>query len=517
MAMKVSLFSAEERAFAEAIREASASNPFLPERIAAERRALGAAFEDRVASWNTQPPLADTEHPNILALLSRCEGLLRRVHGAWPEKARLSAGDGRLYETVAGFWLFHAFAPRFDAAIESALEPQRGRLRIDFYPAFRDEAERLFERPGLTLLERQPTTHLFACAFQIRRAFHHIFRFLVGGSTPMARLRAEIWQSIFTHDLDRYREVLYNRLGDFATLITGPSGSGKELVARALGLSRYIPFDPRSGGFARNFAEGFFPLNLAALSPTLIESELFGHRKGAFTGALADRRGWMETCPSTGAVFLDEIGETELGIQVKLLRVLQSRLFQPLGGTESRRFEGKIIAATNRDLTEAIRAGRFREDFYYRLCSDRLATPSLREQLDAAPEDLTAMLAQVAQRFFPSRHEAESFADEAARWIERHLGASYAWPGNFRELEQCVRGLLLRGTYRPIGTPCGAHKADWLDLARHGRLTAEALLTHYTKHVHAEARSVEETSRRLDLDRRTVKARLGRDSTIALA
>jgi transcriptional regulator with GAF, ATPase, and Fis domain len=103
----------------------------------------------------------------------------------------------------------------------------------------------------------------------------------------------------------------------------------------------------------------------------LIESELFGHRRGAFTGALADRAGWMEVCPPAGAVFLDEIGEVDSSIQVKLLRVLQSRAFQPLGGTDTRRFEGKIIAATNRDLPVEIRAGRFREDFYYRLCSDQ--------------------------------------------------------------------------------------------------------------------------------------------------
>ena len=106
------------------------------------------------------------------------------------------------------------------------------------------------------------------------------------------------------------------------TLVTGPSGTGKELVARAIALSRYIPFDATARAFAERPEESFFPLNLSALSPTLIESELFGHRRGAFTGAVGDRAGYLEACPPLGTVFLDEIGEVEGAIQVKLLRVL---------------------------------------------------------------------------------------------------------------------------------------------------------------------------------------------------
>jgi transcriptional regulator with GAF, ATPase, and Fis domain len=290
-------------------------------------------------------------------------------------------------------------------------------------------------------------------------------------------------------------------------LITGASGTGKELVARAVAMSQYIPYEPKRGGFGQNFARGFFPLHLAALSPTLIESELFGHRRGAFTGALADRAGWMEVCPATGAVFLDEIGEVEAGIQVKLLRVLQSRTFQPLGGTETRRFQGKIIAATNRDLPAEIRAGRFREDFYYRLCSDQITTPSLREQLDDSPQDLETMIGHIAQKTLDAE-ETEAFTREVVTWIGKNLGDRYAWPGNFRELEQCVRNLLLRGEYRSAG-PLVRGDEDWNALIENGTLTAEELLRRYTRIVHAKAGSIEETARRLDLDRRTVKARLG--------
>lgn len=498
------LYTASERAFAETIARINACNPFLPERIEAEREALGAAFKEAGAEWNKLPP-AEHSHPNHLALTERARALLEKARAGWPRDGRVAKADAALHVELAGFWLYQTYALRFDGVIRQALAAGApGGARLEFYPAFKADVDRLLALPGLDFLETQPATHLFACAFQIRRAFHHIFRSLVGGSAPMARLRAAIWQSIFTHDLGRYRRVLYARMGDFATLITGPSGTGKELVARAIAWSRYLPFDPRRGGFAADFPETFYPLNLSALSPTLIESELFGHRRGAFTGALADRAGWMEVCPASGAVFLDEIGDVDAGIQVKLLRVLQSRTFQRLGDTETRTFQGKIIAATNRDLAAAIGAGKFREDFYYRLCSDLIRTPSLREQLDAAPGELPVLAGHVAVRLL-GEEEGGRFAREAARWIEQNLGAGYAWPGNFRELEQCVRNLLVRGEYSP---PKAAVREDWNSLLGEGRLTAEEVLRLYTRQVHAQAGSVEEASRRLDLDRRTVKARL---------
>jgi len=501
-----SIFTASDRRFAEAARRMNASNPFLPERIVAEREALGAEFQEQQADWNTRPP-TEIISDNNTRLIERCSEITTRARAAWPKDGAVSRAEVELYEPMAGFWLYQSYAVRFDAFILSALEG-RGGERVEFYPAFRADVEKLFSLPGLAERIGPPAApHLFASAFQIRRAFHNIFRSLVGGSAPMARLRAAIWQSIFTHDLLRYRRGLHARMGDFSTLITGASGTGKELVARAIALSRYVPYDAKRSAFTHDFAAGFFPLNLAALSPTLIESELFGHRRGAFTGALADRAGWMDVCPPTGAVFLDEIGEVGTEIQVKLLRVLQARTFQPLGGTESRRFEGKIIAATNRDLPAEIRAGRFREDFYYRLCSDQVTTPTLREQLDDAPDELATLIAHIAGRLL-GEDEAAGFTRDTVAWIEKNLGARYLWPGNFRELEQCVRNLVLRGDYRPTGPLARSGGEDWNGVMESGALTAEELLRRYTQIVFAQAGSIEETARRLDQDRRTVKARL---------
>lgn len=516
------LFASEaDRDFARSVARLNATNPFLPERIAAEREALGEAFQAAGAEWNKLPPQAKA-HAHHEALVERCAAVmvaLRRNLAGQPAgqgaagrmQKRAWREEAELYAELAGFWLYQTHASRFDVLVRAELGGEGSGAKPDFFGTFRADAERWLALPGVELLEREPVPHLFAVAFQIRRAFHHVFRGLVGGSAPMARLRAAIWQSIFTRDLRRYRRGLHGRMGDFATLVTGPSGTGKELVARAVGLSRYRAYDARRQRFEDEEAERFFPLNLSALSPTLIESELFGHRRGAFTGAVSDRAGWMEVCPASGAVFLDEIGEVDGSIQVKLLRVLQARTFQRLGETEARPFRGKIIAATNRDLATEMRAGRFREDFYYRLCSDLVETPSLRAQLDDAPGELAVLVGHVAGRLVGAE-EGELFAREALEWIEARLGRDYPWPGNFRELEQCVRNLLVRGEYRPAaarGAPVEG-EGGWDARLAPGRLTAEELLRLYTRHVHGlEGGNIEATARRLDLDRRTVRARLG--------
>ena len=288
----------------------------------------------------------------------------------------------------------------------------------------------------------------------------------------------------------------------------------KELVARAIGHSRFLPFDPEAATFPCSPGEGFFPLNLSALSPTLIESELFGHKRGAFTGAVEDRPGWLEAAGNLGTVFLDEIGETGGAIQVKLLRVLQSRVFQRLGETKERAFEGKVIAATNRDLGAEMQAGHFREDLYYRLCSDRIETPSLRDQIADHPEDLHNLVLVIARRLFAT--EGDEIAASVEEWIHSHLGAEYEWPGNIRELEQCVRNLVIRGSYRPMARPAGASpgeggpKGGLAAEMLAGTLDTEELLSRYTALVYHQTGSYEEAARRLAVDRRTVKARIDR-------
>jgi transcriptional regulator with PAS, ATPase and Fis domain len=295
-------------------------------------------------------------------------------------------------------------------------------------------------------------------------------------------------------------------MSEFTCLVTGPSGTGKELVAQAIGMARYIPFDPNRRHFIASFTEAFYPINLSALSATLIESELFGHKRGSFTGALQDRAGYMEVCPAHGCVFLDEIGDIEPAIQVKLLRLLQSRTFQRIGDTQHLQFRGKFLAATNRDLFAAMNSGRFREDLYYRLCGDIIVTPSLREQLDESPDVLHTLILHLVRKFV-GEDDASQVSADMLRWIDQNIPRDYSWPGNVRELEQCIRNLMIRGNYQPhAGNRVHDNPSTMLGqrVAR-GELDAAELLRHYCSMVYARTGSYHKAAGQLGLDQRTVK------------
>jgi sigma-54 specific flagellar transcriptional regulator A len=199
-------------------------------------------------------------------------------------------------------------------------------------------------------------------------------------------------------------------------LITGESGTGKELVARALHDQ-----SDRSGG-------NFVPINCAAIPKDLLESELFGHRKGAFTGAMADRIGRFELAHG-GTIFLDEIGDLSLDMQVKLLRVLQERTVDPVGGLKSVAVDVRVVAATHRDLEAEIEAGRFREDLYYRLNVLPLNTPALRQRA----QDVPALLTHFAEHFAVNGQTPITFTPDFMEALK-----DYAWPGNVRELSNLV-------------------------------------------------------------------------------
>jgi DNA-binding NtrC family response regulator len=200
-------------------------------------------------------------------------------------------------------------------------------------------------------------------------------------------------------------------------LLLGESGTGKELVARAIHWN-----GPRAAG-------PFVAVNCAAIPDALLESELFGHEKGAFTGATQRRRG-LVTEADTGTLFLDEIAEMPLALQAKLLRVLQDRSVRPVGGREEAAVDVRVISATNRDLAEHVRAGRFREDLYYRIAVIPIRLPSLRER----PEDLPLLAGHFLERAAATLGKRiEGFDEEAMAWLVQHR-----WPGNVRELENVV-------------------------------------------------------------------------------
>ena len=228
------------------------------------------------------------------------------------------------------------------------------------------------------------------------------FEEIVGDSVAMRRVLERIEQVAIT---------------DATVLVTGETGTGKELVARAL---------------HRRSARAHGPLvkvNCAAIPETLVASELFGHERGAFTGAVDRRRGRFEQADG-GTIFLDEIGELPFDTQVTLLRVLQEREFERLGGSRTVRVDVRIVAATNRDLAAEVAAGRFRSDLYYRLNVFPVRVPALRER----PEDIPPLVAHFVAKY------ATRFGRPVSRIHERTLGAlmTHDWPGNVRELENAI-------------------------------------------------------------------------------
>jgi DNA-binding NtrC family response regulator len=211
---------------------------------------------------------------------------------------------------------------------------------------------------------------------------------------------------------------------EYPVLILGESGTGKELVARSIHFS----------GARKNCP--FAPVDCSALVPTLIESELFGYVKGAFTGAVQARQGLLEVAQG-GTLFLDEIGDMPVDLQAKLLRALQEREVKPVGSTERRHIDVRIIAATNRDLETAIRNGSFRQDLYFRLNVVQIKLPPLRERKSDIPLLVTSFL----EKFANPRGESRSISEEAMRQL-----VAYDWPGNVRELENAIERAVALGS-----------------------------------------------------------------------
>jgi two-component system response regulator AtoC len=215
---------------------------------------------------------------------------------------------------------------------------------------------------------------------------------------------------------------IYKLIGSVAetmapVLIRGETGTGKELIARAIHFS------------SRRAEEPFVALNCTALAETLLESELFGHVRGAFTGAVGERRGRFEQA-GRGTIFLDEIGDTSAAFQAKLLRVVQEREFHPVGGERARRTEARVIAATNRDVEQLVREGKFREDLYYRLRVVDFRVPSLRERR----EDIPVLVTHFVEKLAREMHLGDVTVSEPALTSL----TLYDWPGNVRELENTL-------------------------------------------------------------------------------
>jgi two-component system, NtrC family, nitrogen regulation response regulator NtrX len=230
---------------------------------------------------------------------------------------------------------------------------------------------------------------------------------MIGESYAMARLREQVTMAAPTNG---------------RVLVFGENGTGKELVARNI------------HAMSRRRSAPFVEVNCAAIPEELIESELFGHVRGAFTGALADRRGKFELAHG-GTIFLDEVGDMSLKTQAKVLRVLQEQVMEPVGGSTRIRVDARVLAATNKDLPAEIRAGRFREDLYFRLNVVPIFVPPLRERVEDVPLLADHFMAMLAREY---GRRPKTFDADAVRVLQR-----YPWPGNVRELRNVVERLMI--------------------------------------------------------------------------
>ncbi|GBC62416.1 sigma-54-dependent Fis family transcriptional re gulator [Desulfonema ishimotonii] len=480
---------ADERAFFSLISQAVIANPFSEERARLDLEISGlfpgVSYEERL-------------NRTIAEVVRRTD----RFEAGGQADIRLYSGeDRRLVEHAFLFDAFHRFLQPFDAFISKQISAGDTSLKVPFA----GETLSLLHRRGFS---PDRACRFFALFFQLRRAFFFIDHSLVGRSESMKQLRRKLWNNVFTHDIDIYDRYLWNRMEDFSTLLLGETGTGKGTAAAAIGRSGYIPFDEKKGCFAESFCRSFVELNLSEFSESLIESELFGHKKGAFTGAIENYRGVFDRCSPYGAILLDEIGEVTRPVQIKLLRVLQERRFCPVGSHEMRRFPGRVIAATNRSMTELREGGILRDDFFYRLCSDVITVPPLRTRIREDPAELDELLALTVARMLgdPSPEVAERVKKE----IERHPGRTYPWPGNVRELEQCVRQILLNRAWTPR-TAAGQPEpvADLMEGFEEGRLNARTLMSGYCKMLYDRLGTFEAVARRTQIDRRTVKKYIG--------
>lgn len=483
--MKKIKLSKQDREFFSLVAEATSTNPFSESRFAIDRQIAGAM---NVSEWHQLIPKV-------------VEAIANRLNQLSPDRQYkfqdFEGNDAALMRDTYLFEVYHNHSLKFDDFIV-AQQQSEVPLKVPFAGAvIRDLIHRGFSDTD--------AVQVFSIFYQIRRTFYFIHHGLKGKSACMRKLRMALWNNIFTYDIRDYEKGLWDRMEDFSTLLEGPTGCGKGAAAAAIGRSGFIPFDALKGKFETSFTTTFLPINLSQYAETLLESELFGHTKGAFTGAVSEHKGVFSLCDKHGSIFLDEIGEISIPAQVKLLKVLEERTFCPVGSHENRRFEGRVIAATNRPVNALRAEGTFRDDFYYRLCSDCIHVPSLAERI-AENENELAELVNHFSTVISGAHNPE-LVERVLDVIDAQLGKDYPWPGNVRELAQCIRRVMLKRNYEGHRVENAGVKQQLITGIETGSLTADELLNHYCRLLYDRCGTYEEVARMTGLDRRTVKKR----------
>lgn len=485
--MKTATLTAEERVFFKTVYNAAFANPFSD---------LRKKLDLKIAGLFPSATRRQSINQCIIEVDLRIKQLEQQ------NRANINAFQGQDKEIITIVFLFdifHKFRDDFDKLIKNQIKSQDTPVKVPFA----EQAMHMLHNKGFAT---DSIAHYFALSYQLRRAFYFISNSLVGSSQCMKKLKKHLWYNIFTYNIELYNKFLWNKMEDFSTMLLGETGTGKGTAAKAIGRSGYIPFDEKKKCFTQSFTQAFSSLNLSQYPETLLESELFGHTKGAFTGAVDNYQGMFDRCSPHGSILLDEIGEIPGHVQIKLLRVLQERSFSRVGSHEKSRFNGRVIAATNRPKKEVLEGKVFRDDFYYRLCSDIIEVPPLRTRIREKPSELDDLLAFTIKKMTGTR--SEKLIKKVKRIIDRRLGKNYQWPGNVRELEQCVRSVVLRRDYKGKQK----YQGEAIDLTEEltqgiseQNISVSSLVSGYCKLLYDKLGTYEKVAKLTGLDRRTIK------------
>ncbi len=474
----------KEKEFCKNVEKAILVNQFSDER---------GALDLKIAGLSENKGYEETYEAAVVEVNNQISKLAER---GITSLTRISTKDRKLLQNLYLFEFFHLFLDEFDEFILDQVDNTENKS-----VEFSDNAFNYLHDKGFSTDESR---HFFSLSFQIRRAFYFIDRNLVGVSESMKQFRRNLWDNVFTCDLDLYNDYLWNRMEDFSTLILGDTGTGKGTAAKAIGMSGYIPFDERKQKFKENFNNSFISINLSQYSESLIESELFGHKKGAFTGAVGDHQGVFEKCSSYGSIFLDEIGDVSKPIQIKLLKVLEERVYTPVGSHTEKRFKGRIIAATNKNIDSLLSKGHMRDDFFYRLSSDIIEVPKLSQRIRENASELTDMVNFTVHKIVGKN--STDLSKQVKSSLLKTPGKNYNWPGNVRELAQAVRRILLKKSYEGRGTVHSEGSNSLLSQKMDGgEIDALNLTKGYCFMLYERYGTYGEVARRTQLDRRTVK------------
>ncbi len=479
-----------QKHFAELIYKTVAVNPFSPDAVKLEQKLCGKSHNKSGVELSK-------------FYISQIDNFFEPFDKNLGRPARVSdfshSVEQNIYYTIC-YRVFHEYVERIDELVACQLKQPEGSCTVGF-------ADELIKKLAVRGIELDNAARVLSYFYQLRRAWLFISGRLKGNGPSMMRMREDIWNNIFTHNVEIYEKKLWYRMEDFSTLLLGGTGSGKGAAAQAIGFSSYIPYDAKKRQFDISFMKNFVPVNLSQFPETLLESELFGHARGAFTGATESYDGLFARCGQYGTIFLDEIAEIKLHTQVKLLKVLEERLYCPLGSHKLAKFQGRVIAATHQPIDDLCEMGRFRDDLYYRLCSDVIYVPSLRQRLDEEPGELELMVGHLLDGMVGAG--ADDLKEVITRRLTKELPGDYSWPGNVRELAQLIRRIIIKSnckleTRRRSGD--GESPAVGLNMADYsGECSVAELTEQYCRNLYHKYENYQVVAKITGLNWRTIK------------